>query len=56
MLQERGAYWLAYPVQEGRSLPLAVRFRESAFGSGSSAHLLWVDDEGTVFDEQFLSL
>lgn len=56
-LQERGAYWLAYPVEDGQALPLTLRTRESGFGGGrSSTHLLWVDDEGTVFDEQFLSL
>jgi hypothetical protein len=54
-LQERGAYWLAYPVVEGVGLQISWRFRESGFGPRvSSTHILWIDDEGLVLDDMYI--
>jgi hypothetical protein len=55
-LQDRGVYWLAYPVADLTRVPITWRFREGVFGGFPSTHVLWVDDDGTVLDERFLQM
>jgi hypothetical protein len=55
VLQDRGAYWLAYPVAGADRLTLTWRFREGGFGrAGATTYVRWLDDAGGVIDEQHL--
>jgi hypothetical protein len=55
-LQDRGAYWLAQPVEGMAAIVVRWRYRESPFMPGrSGTRVLWIDDAGEVLDEVFLS-
>jgi hypothetical protein len=56
-LQDRGAYWLAQPVEDMAAIVIRWRYRESRLMPGrSGTRVLWIDHAGEVLDEAFLSL
>ncbi|HUH07734.1 MAG TPA: hypothetical protein VML96_08005 [Egibacteraceae bacterium] len=54
-VQERGAYWLAYPVGEDGAVRVMWSFHEGGFGGGPApTHVVYVDEKGVTVDETFL--
>lgn len=53
VVQDRGGYRLAYPVEGLTALPLSWRFREGPFGGGRppATAVTLLDDEGDVLEE-----
>jgi hypothetical protein len=53
VVQDRGGYRLAYAVDDLAALPLTWRYRQNAFGRGSSpsTSVLLLDSEGDVLEE-----
>lgn len=57
VLQDRGVYWLAYPVEAVASLPLTWRYRETSMGRASrSTHVLILDPGGQVVEDRFIDV
>jgi hypothetical protein len=55
VLQERGGWWLAYPLDERRIASVTWKFREGRFGGGMPAtHVLYLDEVGEVIDEAWV--
>jgi hypothetical protein len=55
VLQERGGWWLAYPLDERRIASLTWKYREGRFGGGMPAtHVLYLDEGGEVIDEAWV--
>lgn len=61
VVQERGGWWLAYPVSEQRSIPVTWKFRDGRMGmgmggGGTSTHVVFVDEDGEQFDETWVGM
>jgi hypothetical protein len=55
VLQERGGWWLAYPLDERRIASVTWKYREGRFGGGMPAtHVLYLDEVGEVIDEEWV--
>lgn len=57
VLQDRGSWWLAYPVNGMRRLPLTWRFAQPRFGGGGRGvptHVLFVDEDGREISEEWV--
>lgn len=54
-LQDRGAYWVAYPVDELDLVSVSWRYRERRFApTPPTTHIQWVDEDGGFLAEENL--
>jgi hypothetical protein len=54
-VQERGGWWLAYPLDEHGVAALTWKYREGRFGGGiPPTHVLYLDEAGETIDEAWV--